>query len=48
MEKSDHRHRRLLRVRGERPRGGATQQRNEFASFQLFEMHSAPAGQGYR
>jgi hypothetical protein len=38
---------RLLRARREGPPGGrATEQRDEFATFQLIEWHSAPASQG--
>src|SRR6478672_4563503 len=39
--------RRLLRARRERPRRrGAAEQRDEIATFQLIEWHSAPASQG--
>src|SRR6516165_12193526 len=42
-EKSNHRHRRLLRVRRERPRRSrAAEQRDELATFQLVELHSIP------
>jgi hypothetical protein len=37
VEESDHRHRRLLRARRERPRRCAAEQRYEFAPFQLIE-----------
>ena len=51
--KPDHRHRRLLRARRQRPRGRrAAEQRDELASFQLIELHPVPASQsriaGYR
>ena len=37
----------LLRARRERPRRrGAAEQRDEIATFQLIEWHSAPASQG--
>jgi hypothetical protein len=40
MEKSDHRHRRLLRTRRQRPRcRRAAEQRDELAAFPLMEMH---------
>ena len=40
---ADHRHRRLLRARRERPRGRrAAEQRDEFPSLQLIELHSMP------
>jgi len=43
-EKSDQRHRRLLRPPRERPRGrGAAEQRDEFAPFYLIELHSVPS-----
>jgi hypothetical protein len=32
----------LLRTRRERPRRGATEQRDELASFQQIEMHPLP------
>src|SRR5213083_1904346 len=39
-EEPDHRHRRLLRARGERPRRGrAAEQRDETAPFQWIELH---------
>ena len=45
--KPDHRHRRLLRARRQRPRGRrAAEQRDELASFQLIELHSIRASQG--
>jgi hypothetical protein len=38
---------RLLRARRERPDGGgAAEQRDEIAAFQLIELHSIPASQG--
>jgi hypothetical protein len=41
------RHRRLLRTRSERPRDRrAAEQRDEFAPFQLIELHSVPVRQG--
>jgi hypothetical protein len=44
---SDHRHRRLLRARRERPRRcRPTDERDEIASFQLVELHSVAASQG--
>src|SRR5262249_57106116 len=47
-EEADHRHRGLLRARGERPRSGcAAEQRDEFTPFQLIELHSFPASQGH-
>jgi len=47
-DKSDHRHRRLLRARRERPCSGrcAAQQRDEIAPSQLIGLHSVPASQG--
>jgi hypothetical protein len=42
-EKPDHRHRRLLRARRERPRRRrSAQQRDELAAFQLIELHAVP------
>jgi hypothetical protein len=32
----------LLRARRERPRGGAAEQRDEFAPFQSIELHLQP------
>src|SRR5262249_12814720 len=40
VEKSDHRKRRLLRARRERPRGRAAEQRDELAASQLIELHA--------
>src|SRR4029450_11528100 len=46
-EISDHRHRRLLRARRERPRHRcAAEQRDELAPFQLIEEHSVPSQAG--
>ena len=46
-DKPDHRHRRLLCARRERPRGRrAAEQRDEIAPFQLIEVHSVPVNQG--
>jgi hypothetical protein len=45
-EEPDHRQRRLLRARHERPRCRTAEQRDEVASFQLIELHSIPASQG--
>src|SRR5262245_62065971 len=45
-EETDHRHRRLLRARRERPRGHAADKRDEVAPSQLLELHSFPASQG--
>src|SRR5437016_6016703 len=43
LEKSHHRHRRLLPARRERPRDRrAAEQRDELASFQVIEFHSVP------
>ena len=40
LEEADHRHRRLLRARRERPRGRrAAEQRDELAPFYLTELH---------
>ena len=45
----DYSHRRLLRTRRERPRGGrAAEQRNELPPLQLVGLHSVPASQGRR
>src|SRR6516164_1332972 len=41
-EKSDHRHRRLLRVRRERPHRRAAEERHELAPSQI-ELHSVPS-----
>src|SRR5262249_7178220 len=42
MEQADHRHRRLLRSRRERPRkGSAAEERNELAASQFIELHLA-------
>jgi hypothetical protein len=47
VEEPDHRHRRLLRARRQRPRNrSAAEQRDEVPSFQLIELHSVPASQG--
>jgi hypothetical protein len=47
VEKSDHRHRRLLRTRRERPSSRcASEQRDDLAPSQLIEEHSVPANQG--
>jgi len=44
MEKPDHRHRRLLRARLERPGGGSSaDKRDEFPSLQLIKLHLVPA-----
>jgi hypothetical protein len=44
---ADHRHRRLLRARRERPRRRCTtEQRYELAASQFIELHSSPSGQG--
>src|SRR5262249_16559312 len=40
IEITDHRHRRLLRTRRERPRRSTAEERNELASSQLTELHS--------
>src|SRR5262249_1921071 len=43
VQVSDHRHRRLLRARRERPcRRSAAEQRDELAAVQLIELHSVP------
>jgi hypothetical protein len=42
VEEPDHRHRRLLRPRRERPRHRAAEQRDELAPFQLRELHALP------
>src|SRR5262249_37855359 len=50
-DEADHRHRRLLRMHRERPRGcSAAEQRDELAPFQLIEGHSVPCqpGPNYR
>src|SRR5262249_10292126 len=45
-EEPDHRHRRLLRARRERPCCRRTaEQRNELAAFQMIELHSVPCQQ---
>jgi hypothetical protein len=41
-EKSDHRHRRLLRPCRKRPCRRATEKRDEFPPFQLIELHPLP------
>src|SRR5262245_47631168 len=43
VQKSNHRHRRLLRDRLHRPRRRAAEQRDELAAFQLIESHSIPS-----
>jgi hypothetical protein len=50
VEKADHRHRRLLRARRERPRcRNAAEQSDELAPLQLTELHSVPSSvAGYR
>src|SRR5438128_295912 len=49
VEESNHWQSRLLRARGERPRGGrAAEQRNELPPLQLVGLHSVPASQGRR
>src|SRR5262245_48483148 len=53
IEEPDHRHRRLLRARRERPRGHrAAEQRDELAPFPLTGMHPILTGRehiaGYR
>jgi len=45
-QRRDDGHRRLLRLRRDRPRGRAAEQRYEVAPFQLIELHSVPASQG--
>jgi len=46
VNKPDHRHRRLLRARRERPRGcRAGEERNEVAPSQLIELHEVPRSQ---
>jgi hypothetical protein len=44
VEEADHRHRLLLRSRGERPRRRPAEQRDELTSPQLIELHSVPQG----
>ena len=45
--KPDHRHRRLLRARRQRPRGRrAAEQRDELAALQLIELHFGPRQPG--
>jgi hypothetical protein len=46
MQKTDHRHRPLLRARRERPSCRAAEQRDELAPLQLIEWHSVPHSQG--
>jgi hypothetical protein len=43
-KKSDHRHRRLLRVRRERPCCRAAKQRDDLAPFPRTELHPIPHG----
>ena len=46
VDKPDHRHRRLLRARRERPRGcRAAEKRDELASLHSIELHGTPASQ---
>jgi hypothetical protein len=46
-KEANHRHRRLLCTRNERPhRHRAAEQRDELAALQLIELHSIPASQG--
>jgi hypothetical protein len=48
IQKPDDRHRRLLRERGERPSDHrAAKKRDELTTFQLTELHSIPASQGW-
>jgi hypothetical protein len=48
MEKSNDRHRRLLRARHERPCGCcAAEKRYELAPFQLIELHSVSASTAF-
>jgi len=46
IKETDHWHRRLLRVRGERPRCGTAEQRYEVAPFQSIKMHTLPRARG--
>jgi hypothetical protein len=46
LKESDHRHRRLLRARRERPRPRAAKQRDYLASFQPIKLHTLPANPG--
>jgi hypothetical protein len=46
VEKTDNRHRRLLRPRRKRPRRRAAEKGDELASFQMIELHSIPASLG--
>jgi hypothetical protein len=46
IEEPDHGHRRLLRVRRQRPRRCAAEKRDELAPFLLIELHLVPCQQG--
>src|SRR5262249_5162015 len=51
IEEPDHRHRRLLRTRRDRPCSRAADERDELAPLQLIDLHSVPAANpdaGYR